>query len=315
MKVKLPKILCSSVVRSTHRGDSHGGIYIVDLNSGDYEKVIDWNNPNINWEGRGGDRGIRGLSVYNGLLYAVAGNELFAFDMTTWKIADSWTTKYMFLTHECWQHKDKLYICAGGSDSILVFDLKRQKWTFSYYHNKECSDFAKMYDPISGNGYQIIYGGKHHLDSVIVDDSYIYFCGAYTPQLLAIHKETLQIKQYPKFNISETHNARLYRDGVLYNVSRMSKTVYQDFNGPMVVWDTPHYKQEDMTHTNLPADHAVQGYTRGMVTYKNFIICGSSPATINVFDFDQPGDTVKSVQLTSDLRNSICGITFLETNL
>ncbi len=47
----LPTVLASSVIRSTHRGDSHGGVYRVNLETEKITQILDWNNPDINWEG------------------------------------------------------------------------------------------------------------------------------------------------------------------------------------------------------------------------------------------------------------------------
>ena len=38
---KLPKVIATSVVRSAHQGESHGGVYLIDLNSGEFEQVIE----------------------------------------------------------------------------------------------------------------------------------------------------------------------------------------------------------------------------------------------------------------------------------
>src|SRR5437588_5736088 len=62
---KLPRVIATSIVRSAHQGESHGGVYLIDLNSGQYDQVIDWNDESINWEGRGGDRGLRGIAFHN----------------------------------------------------------------------------------------------------------------------------------------------------------------------------------------------------------------------------------------------------------
>jgi len=62
---KLPRVIATSVVRSAHQGESHGGVYLIDLNSGQYDQIIDWNDESINWEGRGGDRGLRGIAFHN----------------------------------------------------------------------------------------------------------------------------------------------------------------------------------------------------------------------------------------------------------
>src|SRR6266446_3085669 len=62
---KLPRVIATSVVRSAHQGESHGGVYLIDLNSGQYDQIIDWNDESINWEGRGGDRGLHGIAFHN----------------------------------------------------------------------------------------------------------------------------------------------------------------------------------------------------------------------------------------------------------
>src|SRR5437764_12797917 len=45
--------------------ESHRGVYLIDINSGQYDQVIDWNDESSNWEGRGGDRGLRGIAFHN----------------------------------------------------------------------------------------------------------------------------------------------------------------------------------------------------------------------------------------------------------
>ena len=76
----LPTIVCSSVIRSVHQGESHGGVYLVDLEPGDTTQVIDWSDDTIDWEGRGGDRGLRGIAFHDGLIYLAASDEVFVYD-------------------------------------------------------------------------------------------------------------------------------------------------------------------------------------------------------------------------------------------
>jgi len=46
----LPKVITSSVIRSSRMGSAHGGLYIIDLESEEIEKAIDWNNQKIDWD-------------------------------------------------------------------------------------------------------------------------------------------------------------------------------------------------------------------------------------------------------------------------
>ncbi|GAG21460.1 unnamed protein product [marine sediment metagenome] len=66
---ELPKVVATSVIRATQMGDTHGGMYLVDLEAGEFEKTIDWHKEDIDWRGRGGERGLRGLVVT--ILYGI----------------------------------------------------------------------------------------------------------------------------------------------------------------------------------------------------------------------------------------------------
>lgn len=61
--MKLPTVIASSVIRTSSQGESHGGLYLVDLETGSFEQVLDWNDGSISWEGRGAERGLRGIAV------------------------------------------------------------------------------------------------------------------------------------------------------------------------------------------------------------------------------------------------------------
>ena len=55
-------LVATSVVRGSHQGESHGGVYIVDLAKDRVYQPIDWNTMDIDWQGRGWDRGLRGIA-------------------------------------------------------------------------------------------------------------------------------------------------------------------------------------------------------------------------------------------------------------
>ena len=56
------KLVTSSVVRGSQQGESHGGVYLIDLDKQQVEQTIDWNTVDIDWQGRGWDRGLRGIA-------------------------------------------------------------------------------------------------------------------------------------------------------------------------------------------------------------------------------------------------------------
>lgn len=333
--IRLPKIFASSVIRSTHRGDSHGGIYLIDLETEQFRQVVDWNNPQINWEGRGGDRGVRGLCMYDeaylseqcgNLLYAVAGNELFAFDADKdFLLSASYQSKFLKLTHEAWAYSGHMYICSGGTDTILNFDMLNKKWSEASLQHPKGSK-GRFFDCVSGDKYLGAipqHGGWTHMDSVVIAEHcrhgkrkgspHLYYSGAYLDCMFRIPFTPPEdadgnfVMERIPLPIRETHNARPWRDGLLFNVSRDSSTYYFKDGKQIHHWRTPVPHVSDMTHTHLPHDHAVAGYTRGMVTYKDYVITGTSPAAINVWKVGHDAP-IKTIQLTDDIRNSICGM-------
>ena len=55
-------LIATSVVRGSRQGESHGGVYLLDLEQEKAALAIDWNTADIDWQGRGWDRGLRGIS-------------------------------------------------------------------------------------------------------------------------------------------------------------------------------------------------------------------------------------------------------------
>ena len=60
---KLPKLIATSVVRGSQKGQSHGGVYVIDFDSQTVEQKVDWNTGEIDFTGRGWDRGLRGIEL------------------------------------------------------------------------------------------------------------------------------------------------------------------------------------------------------------------------------------------------------------
>jgi len=77
--MEFPKIITTSVIRATHQGDSHGGVYLIDLNSAKVKQVISWNKMDIDWAGRGWDRGLRGIAFFKEKIYIAASDEIFEY--------------------------------------------------------------------------------------------------------------------------------------------------------------------------------------------------------------------------------------------
>ena len=124
--MSLANIIATSVVRGSQQGESHGGIYLVDINAGTVAKKFDWNNGKIDFEGRGADRGLRGIAFYQQHIYIAASNEIFIFDQS-FTIQASIKNSYLKHCHEICIFQGVLYISSTGFDSILRYDLLKKE--------------------------------------------------------------------------------------------------------------------------------------------------------------------------------------------
>jgi hypothetical protein len=312
---RLPRILCSSVVRSVHQGESHGGLYLVDLEKGQSEQVLDWTDANINWEGRGGDRGLRGIAFHNGLIYLAASDEVFVYDRA-FAQQGSFRNPYLHMCHEIFVDGDRLYLASTGFDSVLEYDLKAaaftRGWTVRFakiwkprhvLHLKPRPSF-RAFDPNGADG--PVAGDSSHVNNTGVYDGTLFVSGTALPWLYRIANGRLE--RYARTSYG-THNARPFRDGALFNHTRTDRIVYAGPTGEVVASvPLPTYPPEELEHADLPEDLARPTFGRGLTVLPDGrLVGGSSPATITVYDLDA-GVALTSVNISMDVRNAVHGL-------
>lgn len=77
MPVRLPELIATPVMRGNQQGESHSGIFTVDFETQTEKQHIDWNTSEIDFEGRGTERSLRGITFDGDNIYVAAGDELF----------------------------------------------------------------------------------------------------------------------------------------------------------------------------------------------------------------------------------------------
>ena len=302
----LPKIISTSVVRSAHQGESHGGIYLVDLETGATCRKVDWNTCAIDWEGRGGDRGLRGITFHNNEIYIAASDEIIIYD-TGFKRIRSLRNSYLRHCHEITVHRDKLYISSTGYDSVLVYDISANCFVKGYCArlsgNRGFSVTA--FDPNSADG--PAFGDSLHLNSVFVDHEGLHIAGHQLPFIILI--DAAGIYRYGKLPAG-THNARPCNGGLLFNHTA-ANSIYMTRRDSTLIKSYPiHiYDEQELENSALPNDHARQGFGRGLCIINDgeIIAAGSSPSTISVYSM-KTGKTIKRINLTMDVRHAIHGL-------
>lgn len=319
---RLPTIVASTVVRSAHQGESHGGVYLVDLESGTFEQVVDYDDPSISWEGRGGPRGLRGIAFYEDEVYLAASDEIFVYSKD-FRLVRSIQNEHLSVCHETYLTGDRLYVTSTGRDSVLEYDLRTRTFVMGYhvwfeglkrYYNAmgyrgklNAAPMPKLrvFDPNSDKDLPA-WSNTCHLNSVFHKDGLVFVSGTRCAHLLQISGSKLS--GHARINYG-THNARPFDDGVLLNDTREDCVRFLARNGGKdVSIPVERYDERKLSNSSLPKDHARQAFGRGLCDLGGGLIAGgSSPATVTVYDLNT-SSVVKSINLTMDVRNAVHGL-------
>ena len=319
---RLPTVVASTVVRSAHQGESHGGVYLVDLESETFEQVVDYDDPSISWEGRGGPRGLRGIAFYEGEVYLAASDEIFVYSKD-FRLVGSIKNEHLSVCHEPYLTGDTLYVASTGRDSVLEYDLQARTFVRGYhvwfggpkrYYNAagyrgkvNAAPIPRMrvFDPNSDQDLPA-WSNTCHLNSVWHKDGLLFVSGTRCAHLLQISGS--KISSHARINYG-THNARPFGDGVLLNDTREDRIRYLPHEGGEAIsLPVEHYDERKLLNAGLPKDHARQGFGRGLCDLGGGLLAGgSSPATVTVYDLNT-SSVVKRVNLTMDVRNAVHGL-------
>lgn len=298
--MKIPKLLVSTVVRGAQRGESHGGLYLVDIAARDVEQVADWRSEAIDFSGQGGDRGLRGIAVAGQEIFVAASDEIFAFD-PWFQVVGSWKNPYLKHCHEISARDGKLYLTATAFDAVLRMDVKSRQFEFGMKIANEGGVISlKSFDPRKAG--EVETSNLYHLNSVRAEKDCLFVAGRKMPALVKMTETSIEMAAgLPR----GSHNAQPFGDGVLYN----------DGDGDAVVWSTkeewiasavPRYPREALLGAG--GDMARQAFGRGLcVLSETLVAAGSSPATVSVHDL-KAGQVVETLNLTMDVRHAVHGL-------
>ena len=305
MTHKLPKLVATSVVRGSRKGESHGGVFTVDFENQDVEQLVDWNTSQIDFEGRGGDRGLRGIAFSDDDVFIAASDELFCFDRS-FKIRTSNKNRYFKHCHEICRFEQMIFLTSTGFDSLLAFDLDKKRFAWGFHLQRQYDKWAgHTFHPLSEMGPMPV--NNYHINMVHVDNTGIYLSGLRTQALLHINDkmEVSKVCSLP----AGVHNARPYRDGVLLNDTEDDSVRYTSRDGQNTAFKIATYDEADIEFAGFDESNiARQGFGRGLCPVGDrFVAGGSSPSTISLYDFES-NQKVGSVNLTMDIRNAIHGL-------
>ena len=228
-------------------------------------------------------RGLRGIAIDGETIYFTASDALLAFT-PEWELIGSWRCPYLNNAREMCVYERNLYIASTGFDSILAFDLDKQAFHWAMQVDVERFNYSGfVYDPMGEKGPLLL--NKMDLNSVHANDNGMYISGRKSGGMLLFNGEKVHMSATLP---NGTHNAKPFRDGVLFNDSEAEAVRYASRSG-----------EEDR------AIKTPQGAGRGLCLINDRIVAaGSSPATIALHDLLE-SKTLLSAALSEDDRSSI----------
>jgi hypothetical protein len=298
-----PKLLVSSVVRGTRQGDSHGGLYLVDMESGRFEQKLDWNNGAIDFGGRGADRGLRGIAVIGEEIFIAASDELFVFD-PDFRIVASYRNPHLKHCHEICEHGSKLWLTSTGFDSVLRLDLATRAFDFGIRLLRQAGRLNAMtFDPRKDSASPP--SNEYHVNNVHAAEDGIYISGRHLPALVRLTQSGISVAAPLP---AGTHNARPFRGGVIFNDTESDSLAWVTPTGRVAI-PVPRYEDNALLCSDLDESGlARQAFGRGLCPLSdNLVAGGSSPTTVSIYDLSE-GRRVMSVNLTMDVRNAAHGL-------
>ena len=320
----LPTVVASSVIRSSHQGESHGGLYLVDMETERCKMVVDWDDQTIDWSGRGFDRGLRGIAIYEDRVYVAASDEIFVFD-SSFNLLAGYRNAYLRHCHEIHVADGRLLVSSTGYDSVLEFDLSAlsfvRGWCLRLEGLRSAATWLsrktqrprlavgtkptlRLFDPLSADGPEP--GDTVHINMVRSVDGRFFVATKRVPYVLEVVKDRLVAYGSIPF---ATHNAMPYGEGVLLNDTASDRVIRSDRRGRVLsAHPIKRYSDADLEAADLPQDHARQAFGRGLcLAGESLIVGGSSPATVSVYT-DGQTEALKTVNITMDVRNTIHGL-------
>jgi len=305
MSSKLPQLIATSVVRGSQQGESHGGIYIVDFENRTGRQVVDWNTSGIDFEGRGADRGLRGITFDGDDIYVAASDELFCYDRD-FNGKRSFRNRYLKHCHEIIRKDRRIFLTSTGFDSLLSFNLDSNEFDWGFRLTREYEQWkGYAFDPRENTGPRPV--NDFHINSVYVDQGGVFFSGLRFEAMLRLDTDWA-VSTYCNLPTG-THNGQPWRGGVLFNDTASDCVRFVPREGQPQAYPIKTYDEDTIEFAGIDdSEVARQGFGRGLcVVNDRLIAAGSSPSTISLYDVEGR-QVVGTVNLSMDIRNAIHGL-------
>ena len=327
MTEKLPTVIFTQVVRASKEGDSHGKVYLLDLESEKSEEVIDWRDKTINWQGRGGNRGLRGIVYYEDKVLIAASRRVIVYDKNFNQVSEI-ENPYLASIHEISIEKDILAMSSTEYDSVVLYDLKNECFLKSYCFRAKPKSLVDRFfrsllgkylykktllsenqfnffefDPMTDDG--PVKKDTTHLNSIYSEDGYTYFCGAFIDRIYRVKDGVCEVfGNLPR----GTHSARPFNGNVICCDTRNDNVLHLKRDGSIIDgFDIPTSTDEEIEVDDAGKQVARAGFARGLTVWGEYLFAGVAPASIYVYKFGNP-EPIKRIRVKDNIRYAVHGL-------
>ncbi len=308
LEERAPTLVASSVIRGAQKHESHGGIYTVNFETGDVHQCVDWDHCHIDFQGRGWDRGLRGIAFFGKEVWVLASDELYQFN-PRFQILNSFRSPCLKHAHEMSIHNGNLYVTSTGFDAILRFNLATCRFDLGWQIRRAGKQLnISVIDPRQ----PAQPSNTLHINQVKATARGLFIAGKNFPRILRLQPEKKALEVYANIPMG-THNARPFYGGLLFNDTARDRLIYTDRENTVSV-TVPRYAESMLEHADLESTLARQGFARGLYALnKETIFVGSSPSTLSHINL-ATGKVEKSINISRDIRNAIHGLNIWSMN-
>lgn len=293
-------LIATSVLRDSHRGERHEGVYLVDLDKRRVARVLERNTAGAGRPGAGWRGGLRGIAFDEDRLFLAARDELFAFTRD-FEPLGTFRSPYLRQCEGMSVFRRRLFLVSAGYDSVLGFDLDGMRFSLGLHILAAENDFrATPFDPNGQKGPQL--ANRLGLNAVFCSEKGMFISG----------RETLGMLQYAGSRITRfatlprgVHDARPWREGVLFNDGEAGVVRYvtPERNHVFDVPRDPEARQPGSDSNDRVIPEAA--FPRGLCALdERRIASGSSPSTITLHDVEAMQTTL-TLKLCEDPRSAI----------
>lgn len=123
-------VYCTTVSRGVSQGE-HGALYRIDLDTDEVVKLLTYLDE-IDYSGRGGDRGLRGLILHDDMLYVAAANHVLKVSLNG-DVVDKFEHKNLGFLHDIQKTDTGFLVVSTKYDCVMEYCFLKQDWINCYY--------------------------------------------------------------------------------------------------------------------------------------------------------------------------------------